>query len=153
MTLRVLCILSAFLLARPVAPDSPPELEAPDTQKIQGTWEFTDIVIGGQSVLADARKADAKMVFAGVKVNLHDNRGPGLDLSFTLDPAKKPRAIDLMRDTGNGQSETKVGIYKLDGDRLQMCLSAGAKTRPTEFASPEKSDVMLLTLKRLKKSP
>ena len=43
-----------------------------------------------------------------------------------------------------------LGIYKIEGDKLILCLSMGGE-RPKEFASPAGSKFMLVTCKRAKK--
>ena len=44
-----------------------------------------------------------------------------------------------------------LGIYKLDGDVLTLCLASGKDAeRPKKLESPAGSTVMVLTLKRAK---
>lgn len=42
-----------------------------------------------------------------------------------------------------------VGIYNLDGDKLDLCLSWDAKNRPTDFTAPARSSRYLLKLERV----
>jgi hypothetical protein len=44
-----------------------------------------------------------------------------------------------------------LGIYKLDGDTLTICLEARGNERPTEFATKEGSVANLIVLKRVQK--
>lgn len=150
MTFRAICILSAFLLA-PV-PDVGPEAEvAQDAKNIQGTWELVDAVRHGKSVIQEAPPG-AKIVFAGDKMNLMEGQKVDKSFTFKLDQTKKPKAIDITKEEGAPKVETNLGIYQLDGDRLMLCLpNHTTKDRPTEFASPENSDLMLFTLKRAAK--
>ncbi len=46
------------------------------------------------------------------------------------------------------RGKTRRAIYKLDGDTLTVCVNGPDLERPTEFKSPEGTQVMLLTLKR-----
>ena len=69
--------------------------------------------------------------------------------TYKLDAKKKPAEIDITPPKEDG---THLGIFKIDGDTLTICMSdKGASERPTKFESPEGSKVMLLTLKRAKK--
>lgn len=50
---------------------------------------------------------------------------------FTLDEMQSPKTIDLTID---GESTRLMGIYRLEGDRLTLCLRSDG-VRPTEFSS------------------
>jgi uncharacterized protein (TIGR03067 family) len=91
------------------------------------------------------------VVFSGEKMSIFPPDGDGkqaLANTFRLDPSQTPKAIDATRVKGGKMAKG----YELDGDTLKLCLPIRLeKERPTEFAAPEKSEVLLLTLKRVKK--
>ena len=47
-----------------------------------------------------------------------------------LDPSRDPRAIDVIPDGGKDRGERVLGIYKLEDDRLTICMAAPGKPRP-----------------------
>jgi uncharacterized protein (TIGR03067 family) len=92
------------------------------------------------------------VTFSGDKMSLKYGAGsfePVRSLSFKLDPSKNPKAIDFIVLDGDKKGEKGPGIYDLDGDRLRMCLpNAEITERPTEFAAPQGSMLIVMTLKR-----
>jgi uncharacterized protein (TIGR03067 family) len=69
-------------------------------------------------------------------------------MTFVLDPAKEPCAIDLTMREGKPKAETSQGIYALDGDLLKICFAPPGKTRPVNFTPAPGSGEMLFVLKR-----
>ena len=71
-----------------------------------------------------------------------------------IDPAAKPHpTIDLAIVYGpaTAKGKTVKGIYKLDGERLTLCITAfGGEGRPEDFAQVD-DDVYLYELKKKKK--
>jgi uncharacterized protein (TIGR03067 family) len=118
-----------------------------DLENLQGTWAVTALVRGGKEA-PPATVSKMQMVFAGDKFTM---KTPGLEdvvVTIKLDPSKKPPAVDLLKD----KSDTVLGIYRLEGDFLTLATSKpGGKERPTEFESPDGSDVNVFILKRDKK--
>jgi len=70
---------------------------------------------------------------------------------FSIDPPKKPKAIDYTMTEGPTKGKTHLGIYELDGDTVKFCFAAPGKDRPTEFAAKEGSQRTLSVWKRDKK--
>ncbi len=70
---------------------------------------------------------------------------------FSIDPARKPKAIDYAMMEGPTRGKTHLGIYELDGDTVKFCFAAPGKDRPTDFTAKEGSLRTLSVWKRLKK--
>lgn len=127
-----------------------------DADKLQGTWEAAEGVSNGKAIPKDLVKG-FKVVFSGEKMSIFPVDGDGKQAkehTFKLDPGKKPKAMDATRLDGASKGKMAKAIYELDGDTLKLCLPSRLDLdheRPTEFAAPEKSRLVLLTLKRVKK--
>src|SRR5580700_8386142 len=70
---------------------------------------------------------------------------------FSIDPSKKPKAIDYEMTEGPTKGKTHLGIYELDGDTVKFCFAAPGKDRPSDFAAKEGSERTLSVWKRDKK--
>ena len=74
-----------------------------------------------------------------------------LTATFKVDSSKSPKEIDLTPTTGENKGKTVKGIYKIAGDYLTICRGLTEKeARPTEFAAPVNSGLLLVTWKRSK---
>jgi uncharacterized protein (TIGR03067 family) len=109
---------------------------------LRGAWTAVSGESGGRAVPAEAVKG-YRLTFVDGKVTVQF-AGQSKQGTFKLDPAAKPKTIDLDLDGG-----AAVGIYSLDGDALKLCFTEGGKeARPSEFSTKEGSGRVLLTLKR-----
>jgi RNA polymerase sigma factor (sigma-70 family) len=116
-----------------------------DEQKILGNWAVESCEVGGQQVPEEKTK-EAKVTFApNGKWNRKGEKEE--EGTYKLGPAKKPKEITITTD----ERGTELGIYKLDGDTLTICLEARGNERPTEFATKEGSVANLIVLKRVQK--
>jgi uncharacterized protein (TIGR03067 family) len=109
---------------------------------LQGTW-----------VTAQDQGIDAKWTFEGETLKASVN-GTDYTCKVKVDPKAKPHAtIDLTVDEGPEESKGKVskGLYKLDGDKLKLCVSVPGKDRPKEFEQSE-DEAYVFELKKEKKS-
>jgi RNA polymerase sigma factor (sigma-70 family) len=137
----------------PASPARQGEKQASDAQKLQGDWEAVEFLVQGKTVLGTELQG-AVLRFSGNKMSLiyDSNKGPARSFSFKLDPSKKPKAIDLLVLDGAEKGEQGPGIYELEGGRLRLCIPNDKITeRPTEFASPEGSKLIVMRLKRVPK--
>src|SRR6266849_7527981 len=74
-----------------------------------------------------------------------DLKRPTSKGTFELEPAKKPREIDLISGTNVAK-----GIYGWEDEHLKLCISPVNKARPTEFVSNPQVNRYYYILKRQK---
>jgi RNA polymerase sigma factor (sigma-70 family) len=126
------------------APKKPPV--KPDLELLQGEWDVSDAVFDGTAT--DNLKG-VRAVFEVDKLSLVGESGKR-EFRIKLDPAAKPRGIDMTALDGDQKGESNPAVYQLDGDVLKLCLSnePGNKTRPNTLESKEGSKLLLITFKR-----
>jgi uncharacterized protein (TIGR03067 family) len=126
----------------PATDDKPKE----DKDAIQGNWKVTAIEENGKD--SDEREAqrikEATVTITADKI-VFNTDGNVLELAYGLDPASKPKAIDL----DNLKLKSWKGVYSLNGNTLKICwpIQEG-DDRPSEVGAKEGSNTRLLTLKR-----
>ena len=116
------------------------------TEKLQGSWQMTKGVRGGQPVPVE-KVEKIKVEITNDKIIIRDDSGERL-ATFKIDSTKKPAQFDI---TLANQEVPSLGIYKLVGDILTICSANSGESRPTEFESKEGSKTALLVLERQKK--
>jgi uncharacterized protein (TIGR03067 family) len=115
-----------------------------DKDAIQGEWGVVAAESRGKSMPAE-EIARMSATFAGDKFTLWEGGGVNVAASFSLDPAKSPKQIDLKKEDGKSQ----LAIYELSGDELKLCVDESGKGRPSSFATSGAGNLMLV-LKRKK---
>ena len=73
--------------------------------------------------------------------------------TIKLDPAKKPKHIDVTFLEGGQQGQTELGIYELTADSFKVCFLIGddaAKKRPASFEA-DKDGTNMMVMQRQKK--
>jgi RNA polymerase sigma factor (sigma-70 family) len=120
-----------------------------DEESIQGTWHVVEAEKGGKK--PEGRDVDEmraiQFVFAKDALTFEVAGNQAKKFKYRLDANKKPRAIFLEDET---KKETLQGIYALDGNSLRLCISnrGPEDPPPTEFATKEGDQYILMTLKR-----
>jgi uncharacterized protein (TIGR03067 family) len=143
-----LILALAFTPAAPKAKD-PPKKEAPS---LVGEWVAEQVVMGGKEVPAGAGLDGLRMTFAADGTTTVRITGQKPEAgTYTADPKKNPAEIDLLPAAGKAEPPG-LGVYKLDGDTLVLCVATGnGAERPKRVESPGGSQALLITLKRAKK--
>jgi uncharacterized protein (TIGR03067 family) len=116
-----------------------------DLDLLPGTWVPTSAEEGGKKISEEEIKEKGfEMVFTKEKVTF-PVKGESQEVAYKLDPAKKPKTIDLTFDDG----KTVKGIYQLEEGSLKICVQKEPTgQRPTEFASQQGTTLWLIVLKR-----
>jgi uncharacterized protein (TIGR03067 family) len=141
-------VLVALVLGVGVAHGSAPQGAEP----LQGTWEGVEFKVNGQALPQDTLKK-IRVVITADRLTFTGLDTPR-EFTFKVDPSKKPAAIDMTALNGPYKDKVGLGIYRLQQDTLTICIpnTPGANDqRPTEFASDNASNRILLTLKKLGK--
>ena len=86
-----------------------------------------------------------RYVFKGNELTIFEGDKNVGKATFTLDPAKKPKTIDMTATEGPGKGKTMYGIYRIEGDTLTLCIG---EERPTDFNGAGKAG--LVEFKRAK---
>jgi uncharacterized protein (TIGR03067 family) len=121
---------------------------AKDGDALQGTWLPSAAELGGKAFPDEVRKS--------IKLVVKDDRytvtvGKAVDKgTVKLNPAAKPKEIDITGTDGPNKGKTIKAIYEHDGDTLRVCYDLGGKGRPTAFATKEGTQLFLVTYKRAK---
>jgi uncharacterized protein (TIGR03067 family) len=118
-----------------------------DLDKLQGSWAMAMFFADGEEVPADQVKTGELLI---EDEEYRPKLGATVETAtIHLDSAKSPKEIDLTFKGGFQKGKTARGIYKLDDDTLTICRGQSTdKNRPTEFAAPAGSGLLLVVWKR-----
>ena len=147
MRLHALVVMAAGLLIGADAPND--DAVKKEVEKLQGAWATLSIEADGQKVTDEEKIKTRKLTTKGDKYTLKvgDETVQG---TIEINPAKKPKTIDVKPDSGSNKGKTLLGIYQLEGDNLKICLAPPGKDRPAEFASNAGTGHQLVVYKREK---
>jgi uncharacterized protein (TIGR03067 family) len=115
-----------------------------DLEKVAGDWSVVTIEHHGKKYTEDERSRPI-VTFKGNQMTVERNGGvhPG---TVHIDSSKMPPQFDVTLNDGPEKGKTFEGIYKLDGDQLQLCIRDKGAGRPAAFQGGD--GLLLVTLKR-----
>jgi uncharacterized protein (TIGR03067 family) len=118
-----------------------------DLGKLQGSWAMVMFFVDGEEVPTDQVKTGELLID---DEEYRPKLGASVETATVhLNSSKNPKEIDFTYTTGFQKGKTTKGIYKLDGETLTICRGQTAdKDRPTEFAAPAGSGLLLVVWKR-----
>jgi uncharacterized protein (TIGR03067 family) len=127
---------------------------ADELKKLQGNWQVTEVEARGKKAGRDDPEIKSmRFVIKGDELSVGSaDGGATRQKTFKVDPTKSPREIDLTSLDGQEKDTTAACIYKLDGDRLTICMPYFTKdpsTRPKEFKAGADDGFMVITLERV----
>ncbi len=153
-------MLTAIVLLFLAAPTDPPkekqkELPAEakkELKKLEGKWKVVKVADANkeaeipkdtESLVFEFKGADITMLFGDKKESLRVT---------AIDSTTDPKCIDLIETRKDGTERTLEGIFKIDGDSLQLAFTIpkDAKSRPTSFDKPTDPRTVVWTFKRVK---
>lgn len=114
--------------------------------RLKGSWAIAALEMDGQAVPGSS--------LAGASVEVKGSRfistgmGAVYEGTLTVRPEASPAEFDLKFTKGPEKGNTAYGIYRLEGDQWQICLTTRGSQRPTEFATKPGTGHALETLTR-----
>lgn len=145
--MRVLLSLTAAFLF--VGADAPSDAVKKEMSQLEGEWTMVSGERDGQPLPDDFLKNAKRVAKDGVStINVGDR--VYMKAKFSVDPTKKPKAIDYEILEGQTKGKKVLGIYEIDGDKLKFCFAAADKDRPSEFTAKAGSGNTLSIWKRKK---
>lgn len=124
-----------FLISMLALADKPvSEAGMKELKTLEGDWYLERLDAEGKMNLINPNDPASRPVITikGTNWKLSNNDKPVL--VTLIDPTVKPRLIDLKVPDGDDKYDLREGIYRVEGDRLFLCLYVGGgKERPANF--------------------
>lgn len=111
---------------------------------LEGTWAFDRLEIDGQET--DVNPA-ARILIDGDRFRT-ESPGEDHEGTFNIDVETDPHGIDIEFVEGPEAGQANLGIFRLDGDRLDLCLDTSGRGRPAGFRTAPGTGHALETLRR-----
>jgi uncharacterized protein (TIGR03067 family) len=122
--------------------------EEPDDLKLlTGVWKPKEANLGDNKIepmLLETATVTYEADKYTIKIGDKGEKG-----TFTLDPKKTPKAMDIFPTEGDNNGKTLLAIYELTGDKLTICYSLTPTVRPEDF-EPNSNTLLLVKYERIK---
>jgi uncharacterized protein (TIGR03067 family) len=113
---------------------------------LEGTWEFERLEIDGAAIPPGALKA-SRVLIDGDRFRTESPEAT-YEGVFNINVETRPHEIDVEFVAGPEAGNWNFGIFRLDGEQLDICLDMNGKPRPVEFCTSPGSGHANESLKR-----
>jgi uncharacterized protein (TIGR03067 family) len=140
--ISVLVVLTTpLLLAADTDDDVRKELKA-----LQGNWKMVAGEAAGKPFPKDGVPDFAFVAAADGKSTGRTPQGE-FQFTMTVNPKKNPKTIENLHESGEQKGKRQYGIYKLEGDKLTVCMTprgAAEADRPKDFTTKDATCVVFV---------
>jgi TIGR03009 family protein len=122
-----------------------------DGELIQGVWKVVKGDASGKHLPHDV-STEQRWTISREKIAIDYGNGEKAEVGYKLDPAARPRAVDLTFNSLPWRGTTFLGIYELQGDRFRLAYTRAVGERPTAFdaGGREERGTVWLVLERVR---
>jgi uncharacterized protein (TIGR03067 family) len=115
-------------------------------EKMDGTWKPVTAELAGKPFPDEVLKTMKLVVTDGkYTVTVGEQTDEG---TVKLDPAKKPREMDVAGTKGPNKDKTILAVYELTDTTLRVCYDLSGKARPKEFKTKADTQLFLVAYTR-----
>ena len=117
---------------------------------LEGSCKVVAGLQGGHEIPKDKLPRTTYVLHADGKVTARTPEGETL-ATFTVDPAKNPKTLDFVLESGEAKGKKQYAIYKLEGDKMTIFVTqpgSPAGDRPRDFTAKD-TDARLLVFERV----
>jgi len=138
----------------PVGANLDPKVASNELATLAGTWAYERQVVEGREIpIFDMHKNS--IVISGNSlirnvIKIDGSALPPIRSTIYVDPTVSPKQIDDDATIVLNIAR-RLGIYKLEGDKLTLCYDNLGKKRPSTFESPVGSSIVLTVLVKVNK--
>ncbi len=100
---------------------------------MEGTWSFESLAVDGNRMPATALGA-SRVLIDGDRFRT-DSPEATYEGVFNINVEANPHEIDIEFIAGPEAGNWNYGIFKVDGDRFELCLDLNGKPRPKKFVT------------------
>jgi uncharacterized protein (TIGR03067 family) len=100
---------------------------------LEGTWGFISLEIDGAAVPPEGMRS-SKLLMDGDRFRFECPEA-NYEGVFNIDVEALPHQIDIEFVEGPEEGNWNFGIFRIEGDRLDLCLDMNGKPRPTAFCT------------------
>jgi uncharacterized protein (TIGR03067 family) len=113
---------------------------------LEGTWTFARLEIDGRKIPASVLGA-SRILIDGDRFRTESPEATYEGI-FNINVEAEPHEIDIEFVAGPEAGNWNFGIFRLDGEQLEICLDMNGKPRPAEFRTSPGSGQAYETLQR-----
>ena len=117
-----------------------------ELKALQGRWKAVALEAGGKRLPKDAVPDFTFIVGEGGK-SIGKTSKTEYHSRMSVDPRKNPKTIDNAHETGAHKGKKQFGVYKLEGEKWTVCMTApGAreKDRPKSLDTKDTANVVFV---------
>jgi uncharacterized protein (TIGR03067 family) len=131
--------------------DTRDEAVRKDLKSLAGTWNVTSRETNGEKAPADVLKGMfVKVTDDGTATVTKEGKEIHKAKWTNMDPTQKTKTVDLEVVDGDEKGKIRLGIYRVEGDQLTLCVANAGKDRPETFSAGVDSGQTLMTCTRKK---